>query len=78
MLDDEVVPVDNPDVAVGADFGERSARSIIVARRQVPGVVRQEVGAVGCEREGCGQVPGRLGDEGRPVPVVTSGKVLAV
>ena len=70
VLHDEVVPVDHPDLPVRADLGQDRRGPLVVARHEVPGVVRVEVGAVRVERERRDEVPGRLGDEGRLVPVV--------
>src|SRR5262249_2873038 len=38
VLDDVVVPVDHPDVAVGADLGHGGGAPLIVAGQQVPRV----------------------------------------
>ena len=70
VLNDEVVPVDGPDLPVGADLGQDRRGPLIVARHEVPGVVRAEVGAVGMQREGGDEVAGRLGDERRAIPVM--------
>ena len=70
VLDDVVVPVDDPDVAVGADLGRDRRGPFVVAGQQVPAVVGDDVAPLALERERGDQVPGRLGDERRLVPVL--------
>ena len=70
VLDDVVVPVDHPDVAVGPDLGHDRARS--TRRRWPAGSRRCASGSrlpSRLEHERGDQVAGRLGDEGGAVPV---------
>ena len=70
VLDDVVVPVDHPDVAVGTDLGHDRARSTRRRWRQVAAVVATKSLPRRFERERGDEVPGRLGDERDAVPVL--------
>ncbi len=70
VLDDVVVPVDHPDVAVGSHLRRDRRGPLVVARQQVPAVVLHDVAPLAMERERRHEVSRRLGDERRLVPVL--------
>ena len=55
---------------VGPDFGSDRSGPLVVAGEHVPAVVVDDVASLAVERERGDQVPGRLGDERRRVPVL--------
>ena len=69
VLDDVVVPVDHPHVAVRPDLGHDRRGPLVVAGEQVPRVLRLVRRPVRLDRETGDQVAGRLADEGGAVPV---------
>ena len=69
VLDDVAVPVNHPDLAVGAHLGGDRRGPFIVAGDEVPTVFRGVVRSILQEDERRGQVAGRLRDERRLVPV---------
>ena len=69
VLDDVVVPVDHPDLAVGPHVGLDRGRPFIVAGDEVPGHAAGEGGGFRHELERRHDVARRLADEGGAVPV---------
>ena len=69
MLDDVVVPVDHPDLAVWPHVGLDRCRPFIVAGDEVPGHAAGEGGGLRHELERRHDVARRLADEGGAVPV---------
>ena len=69
VLDDVVVPVDHPDLAVRPHVSSNRRRPLVVASHEIPGHAAGEGGALFHELKGGDNVPGRLADEGRAVPV---------
>ncbi|CAA9388778.1 MAG: hypothetical protein AVDCRST_MAG64-1080 [uncultured Phycisphaerae bacterium] len=70
MLDDVVVPVDHPHLPVRPDLGRDRAGPLVGAGQQAGVVPGDEPAALRLEQELPDDVPGRLGHERRPVPVV--------
>ena len=70
VLDDEVVPVDDPDVPVRSDLGHDRAGPFVVAGQQIPRVLRAEARSILANHERGDQVTGGLGDEGGAVPIL--------
>jgi hypothetical protein len=70
VLDDVVVPVDDPDMPVRPHFRHDRCGPFVVARQQVPAVLAAEVGAVPRQTEHGGQVPRRVAHKGGAVPVL--------
>ena len=69
VLDDVVVPIDHPHLAVRAHLGGDRRRPFVVAGEEIPGHPAREAGAAGRELEGGDDVAGRLTDEGGAIPV---------
>ena len=69
VLDNEVVPVDHPHLAVGADLGLDRCRPLVVAGDEVPGHAAREAGAARGKRERGHNVPCGLAHERRAIPV---------
>ncbi len=69
VLHDKAVPIDDPDVAVGPDFGHDGSSPLVVACQQVEEIIRTEIASFTAEHEGSHQMSGRLIHEGRAVPV---------
>ena len=69
VLDDVVVPIDHPHLAVRAHLGGDRRRPFIVAGEEIPGHPAREAGAARRELEGGDDVAGRLADEGGAIPV---------
>ena len=70
VLHDVVVPVDYPDLPIGANLGHDRRRPFIVAGDQIESVFRSEHGAAGVEHEARHQVAGRAIHEGHSVPIL--------
>ena len=68
VLDDVVVPVEDPDVAVRADFGHDRRAPFVAAGDEVHRAVRTIAGAIPLEHEHADEVARRLGDERRAIP----------
>ena len=69
VLDDVVVPVDHPDLAVGPHIGLDRCRPFVVAGDEVPGHAAGEGGPLRCKLERRDDVARRLTDEGGAIPV---------
>ena len=69
VLNDEVVPVEHPRVAIRTDLGHDRGVPFVVASNQVPAVAGLEVAAERLQHERGRQVPGRVADEGGAIPV---------
>src|SRR5262245_7856270 len=69
VLHDVVVPVDEPDITVGANFSLNGARPFVVAGYAIPGILRAEACALRPQNERGDQMTGGLADKGRAVPV---------
>ena len=69
VLDDVVVPIDHPHLAVRPHLGGDRRRPFVVAGEEIPGHPARESGAAGRELEGGDDVAGRLADEGGAIPV---------
>src|SRR5436190_6525067 len=69
VLNDEVVPVDDPDVTVRADFRHRRGGPFVITGQQVPTVAGDEIRATPLQYERRRQVPRWFADEGCAVPV---------
>ena len=69
VLDDEVVPVDDPDVSVRTDFSHDWPRPFIVAGQQIPRILRAEAGSVFADFESRDQMACRLCHECGSIPV---------
>ena len=69
VLNDVVVPIDHPHLAIRAHLGGDRRRPFVVAGEQIPGHPARETGAAGRELEGGDDVAGRLADEGGAIPV---------
>ena len=69
VLDNVVVPVDHPDLAVGPHVGLDRGRPFVVAGDEVPGHAAGEGGSFRYELERRHDVARRLADEGGAVPV---------
>ena len=70
VLDDEVVPVDHPHLAVGADVGLDRRGPLVVAGHEAPGHPAAEGRARGGDLERGHHVTGRLADERGAVPIL--------
>ena len=71
VLDDEVVPVHHPDLAIGADVSLDRRRPLVVACHQTPGHPAAEGSAARRDLKRRHDVAGRFADEGGAVPVFT-------
>ena len=70
VLDNEVVPVDHPDLTVRTDVGLDRRRPLVVARHEAPGHAASEGGAARRDLERGHHVAGGLADEGGAVPIL--------
>lgn len=68
MLNDVVVPVDNPDSAVRTNFGHDGRRPFVVAGDEVCGAGGFVAGAIATENERANEVSGGFADEGCFIP----------
>jgi len=63
VLNDVVIPINDPHGAVRPDFGGDGRRPFVVAGEKVVRVVGEEIRAVGIQIEPTDEMAGRLGDE---------------
>ncbi len=68
VLNDKVVPVENPDVSVRPDLGHDRCRPFVVAGRQIQRAGRAIPGSVALQYKGPDQLAGWTADERRAVP----------
>ena len=69
VLNDEVVPVDDPHVSIGANLSHDRARPLVVTGQQVPRILRSETSSVFADHKRGNKMSGRFSHEGGPVPV---------
>src|SRR5579884_1075484 len=69
VLDDVVVPIENPDRPIGSDFCGYGGGPFIHAGQQVETIMRDEIAALLIEQAHSDEMAGRLGDKSDAVPV---------